>query len=57
MKRLVLVVEDEAPLRSIYEKVLGTAGYKVMQAADGEESLTLRSQMVPDIVILDMLLP
>ena len=57
MKRLVLVVEDEAPLRSIYEKVLGTAGYKVMQAADGEEALALLSQMEPEIVILDMLLP
>ena len=57
ISRLVLVVEDEPALRTIYEQILGSAGYEVLQAADGEEALAILADTAPEIVVLDMLLP
>jgi CheY-like chemotaxis protein len=37
----VLVVEDEAPLRSAVKKMLGRAGFTVLEAADGVDAVKL----------------
>ena len=53
----ILVVEDEDALSTLLQYNLDKEGYDVAVAADGEEALTLVSERLPDIVILDWMLP
>lgn len=57
MKHLALVVEDEKPLRMIYEMVLKDIGFTIIHAADGQQALEVLRDTTPDIIFLDMLLP
>src|SRR6187455_936499 len=54
---LLLVVEDEAPLRRLLRASLGNAGYRLIEAESGEQALRLAAQQPPDLVILDLGLP
>ena len=53
----VLLVEDSKFLRIANERALSKAGYEVSTAADGEEALRVANDKLPDIILLDMLLP
>jgi CheY-like chemotaxis protein len=53
----VLLVEDSKFLRMATEHVLSRAGYLVSTAADGEEALRVAKDKLPDIILLDMMLP
>jgi CheY-like chemotaxis protein len=53
----VLLVEDSKFLRLSNERVLTKAGYEVSTAADGEEALRIAGEKLPDIILLDMMLP
>ncbi|NLP44603.1 MAG: response regulator transcription factor [Peptococcaceae bacterium] len=53
----VLVVEDEDPIRRFITLNLEGAGYKVGEAVSGEEALTLVDSFVPDVIVLDLMLP
>ncbi len=53
----ILVVEDEDALSTLLQYNLEKEGYEVVVAADGEEALTLVSEKLPDLVILDWMLP
>lgn len=53
----VLLVEDSKFLRMATERVLTHAGYEVSTAADGEEALRVANEKMPDIILLDMMLP
>ena len=53
----ILLVEDSKLLRIATERTLSKAGYKVDTASDGEEALRMAIRNVPDLVLLDMLLP
>jgi DNA-binding response OmpR family regulator len=53
----VLLVEDSKFLRMANERALSKAGFQVSTAADGEEALQVASDQLPDIILLDMLLP
>jgi len=53
----ILVVEDEESYRDALTTALGREGYDVHLAADGTEGLRLFSDMPPDIVLLDVMLP
>jgi CheY-like chemotaxis protein len=53
----VLLVEDSKFLRLTNERVLTKAGYEVCTAADGEEALSVAQAKLPDVILLDMLLP
>lgn len=57
MEHLALVVEDEKPLRIIYEMVLKEIGFTIIHAADGQQAIEVLKETTPDMVILDMLLP
>lgn len=56
MKR-ILVVEDEAPVRLLVEKILTMAGYEVVSAADGMKALSAARENPPDAVICDLTMP
>lgn len=53
----VLIIEDEEALRTVYCMILKTAGYKVSQASDGQEGLEQLASFLPDLILLDMLMP
>lgn len=53
----VLVVDDEAPVRSLTQAILGGAGYEVMTAATGAEALRLLSRGGFEVVITDLRMP
>jgi CheY-like chemotaxis protein len=56
-KSRVLLVEDSKFLRIANERALAKAGYEVSTAADGEEALQVANDKLPDIILLDMMLP
>ena len=53
----ILLVEDSKFLRLATERALARAGYEVSSAVDGEEALLMARQKMPDLILLDMLLP
>ena len=56
-KPLVLVADDEEDIRALVAFRLQRAGYDVITAADGEEALTLAKTRLPDLAVLDMMMP
>lgn len=54
---LVLIIEDEQPIRRFLRASLTAEGYRVNEAGTGEEGLRLAAQQPPDLVILDLGLP
>ena len=56
-KPTVLVVEDEAALATMLRYNLEKQGFRVEEAVDGQEALVRLSENVPDIVLLDWMLP
>jgi DNA-binding response OmpR family regulator len=54
---LVLVADDEEDIRALVAFRLKRAGYEVITAADGEEALLLATTRLPDLVVLDMMMP
>lgn len=57
MKPLILIVEDESALQKLLAYNLQAAGFEVAQAHDGEEALTLIEERLPDLLLLDWMLP
>ena len=54
---LVLIIEDEAPIRRFLRASLTAEGYRVVEAETGEEGLRVAARQPPDLVILDLGLP
>lgn len=53
----ILVVDDEAELRTMVRMVLERAGYQVLLAGDGQEALRLFQENPADLVLLDVMMP
>ena len=54
---LILVIEDEAPLRRMLRATLQAFGYRVEEAATGAQGRELLVRAAPDVVLLDLGLP
>lgn len=57
MKPSILLVEDEAALVTLLTYNLEKAGFEVRAAMDGDEGLTMIAERLPDLVVLDWMLP
>ena len=53
----ILVVDDEPHIRRILQFLLEQEGFSVVMAADGEEALAKLSEVHPDLVLLDVMMP
>jgi DNA-binding response OmpR family regulator len=53
----VLVVDDEAPIRLLCRVNLEAEGMTVLEAADGDRGLELARAELPDVVLLDVMMP
>jgi DNA-binding response OmpR family regulator len=56
-KASVLVVDDEPHVLKLVKANLETSGYRVLTAADGKEAVKTVEKDLPDLVILDLMLP
>lgn len=54
---MILIVDDEAPVRAMIGRALAELGYRVREAASGHEALDEIEEERPDLVILDYLMP
>lgn len=57
MSKTILVVEDNVNERITLVDILTEKGYKVVEAADGEEGLKKINEERPDLILLDILIP
>jgi DNA-binding response OmpR family regulator len=57
MQNRILVVDDEAEIRQLLVFNLARAGYAVAEAADGEDGYLQALASVPDLIVLDVMLP
>ncbi|MCL6585122.1 MAG: response regulator transcription factor [Anoxybacillus sp.] len=57
MEKRILVVDDEKPIADILQFNLQREGYEVICAYDGVEALQKVEELVPDLILLDIMLP
>ena len=53
----ILVIDDDALLRGAIRVVLESAGYEVIEAADGDAGLRLHREPGADLVVVDLFMP
>ena len=53
----VLIVDDEPNIRRMVGALLASEGYEVRDAADGSSGLARAAESVPDVVLLDLMMP
>ena len=54
---LVLVVEDEAPIRRFLKTALEAQGFKLLEAPTGTQAMAMAASHNPDVILLDLGLP
>ncbi len=57
MDKKILVVDDEKPIADIIKFNLVKEGFTVVVAYDGEEAIKMHDNMMPDLMLLDVMLP
>lgn len=53
----ICIVEDDTMLAEIYHTMLTAAGFTCFVANDGQQGVDLVQQVIPDLVLLDLMLP
>ncbi len=56
-RRWILVVDDDARLRTLWMEALEEAGYAAVSAEDGIAALELIRDLFPDLIVLDLRMP
>jgi len=57
IKKKVLVVDDDKGTVLLLTKILTEKGFEVLKAYDGQEALALIKQTIPDLIIIDRMMP
>ena len=57
MSKRILVVEDQEDNRQILRDLLGSAGFEVLEAEDGEAAVAAAAAHRPDLILMDIQLP
>jgi CheY-like chemotaxis protein len=53
----ILIVDDEETSRKIIKKILSFEGHELIEAKNSQEALTQAQQWLPDLILMDILLP
>jgi CheY-like chemotaxis protein len=56
-KKTILIVDDEKDVLFLLEKGLSNKGYSVISASNGEDAIIAAWSHLPDLIILDVLMP
>ena len=54
---LILVVDDFEDNRTMYAEYLAFSGFRVAQAANGQEAIDVANRDIPDVILMDLSLP
>ena len=54
---IVMIAHNDAEERSILKAILKLQGFRVVEAADGQEAINLATKATPDLVLVDLRLP
>ena len=54
MSKRILVVEDQEDNRQILRDLLGSTGYEMVEAENGEDALTVAAAEQPDLILMDI---
>ena len=57
MPKKVLIIEDDSDFQDIYQLYLQGESYQVLAARNGKEGLAVLEKEIPDIIILDLIMP
>lgn len=57
IKKKILLVDDEADMLAINGAILESYGYEILSAKDGLEALEAVNRVVPDLILLDLMIP
>jgi len=57
MSKRILIADDEPSIVAALEYLLQQGGYEVLIARNGDEALDLLEQRIPDLVLLDVMMP
>ena len=57
MAKRILVVDDEPDIRRLVAEALEVTGYDVQTAANGADAIRAASLFIPDLVLLDIMMP
>ena len=57
MSASILIAEDDSDIRGLLRLYLESEGYRVLEAEDGAQALTLAREETPDMAILDVMMP
>ena len=57
MTPFVLIIEDETAISTLLEYNLQKEGFETALAEDGDEALLMAEERVPDLILLDWMLP
>lgn len=57
MAKKILIIEDEKNIMLVYSQLLKKENYEVLTAEDGLKGLELAQEELPDLILLDLVLP
>ena len=57
MKKKILIIEDDFDNLTLFQMALHDDRYEILTATNGEEALIMAKKEVPDLIILDLMLP
>ena len=57
MSKKIMIVDDEEDIRVSVGQIFEVSGYEVIKAEDGNDCLNKLERAIPDIVILDIMMP
>lgn len=53
----ILIIDDEPIIRQLFQKVLEHEGHTVLTAGNGHEAIDVLRDQIPDLMLLDMMMP
>ena len=57
MNKKILIIEDQINIRKTLAKKLKNLNYKVLTTSNGREALKIINFFIPDLILLDIMLP
>lgn len=55
--KLVLIVDDDESVRELLEFIVKKEGFRVETASDGQQAIEKAKNLMPDLILLDLMLP
>ena len=53
----ILIVDDDQPIRNLVRQIVRRIGYPARDASNGEEAIANLEQKIPDLLVLDLMMP